>query len=95
MSIGFPSSPANNDKFTTNGRDYIYNATAGRWDIETPVDFIVDGTPSYAITSFTEIGNTELNVGPVGANIRSLWFKPDGTAMYVLEGAGTDWDVLQ
>ncbi len=77
MAVNFPDSPANGDSFSVNDTTYVYNATAGYWDI----------------TSTVQASASTSTNAPSNPSSGDLWFDPSSltTYIYYSDGTSSQW----
>ncbi len=77
MAVNFPDSPVNGDSFSVNDTTYVYNATAGYWDI----------------TSTVQASASTGTNAPSNPSSGDLWFDPSSltTYIYYSDGNSSQW----
>jgi len=77
MAVNFPDSPANGDSFSVNDTTYVYNATAGYWDI----------------TSTVQASASTSTNAPSNPSAGDFWFDPSAltTYIYYSDGSSSQW----
>jgi len=73
MAVNFPDSPSNGDSFSVNDTTYVYNATAGYWDI----------------TSTVQVSASTSTNAPSNPSSGDLWFDPSSLTTYIYYNDGT------
>jgi len=73
MAVNFPDSPSNGDSFSVNDTTYVYNATAGYWDI----------TSTVQVSASTSIN------APSNPSSGDFWFDPSSLTTYIYYNDGT------
>ena len=77
MAVNFPDSPSNGDSFSVNDTTYVYNATAGYWDI----------------TSTVQASASTSTNAPSNPSTGDFWFDPSAltTYIYYSDGSSSQW----
>ena len=77
MAVNFPDAPSNGDSFSVNDTTYVYNATAGYWDI----------------TSTVQASASTGTNAPSNPSAGDFWFDPSSltTYIYYSDGTSSQW----